>query len=48
MPLKKSGKNCVSYNVGEMRRAGHPRAQSIAAAYASCGERKKSKRRKSR
>jgi hypothetical protein len=46
MPLKKGSSNKTrSKNIAEMRRAGHPRAQAIAAAYSqqrkSRGKKKK-------
>jgi len=35
MPLKTGkSKKTLSYNIGEMIRAGHPKAQAVAAAYA--------------
>lgn len=48
MPLKKGkSKAVISGNIAEMRRAGHPRDQSIAAAMRSAGKsRPKAKKRK--
>lgn len=39
MPLKKgSSKETISYNIAEMIKAGHPKAQAIAAAYSNAGK----------
>lgn len=43
MPLKKgSSKAVISRNIAEMIKAGHPKAQAIAAAYSNAGKSKKS------
>lgn len=47
MPLKrgaKPGSKGFGQNIVEMEAAGHPRNQSIAAAYAEAGEKKKKKK----
>jgi hypothetical protein len=39
MPLKKgSSKETISHNIAEMIKAGHPKAQAIAAAYSNAGK----------
>lgn len=39
MPLKKgSSKETISKNIAEMIKAGHPKAQAIAAAYSNAGK----------
>ncbi len=46
MPLREgSDKATVSYNIREMRAAGHPQDQSVAAAMRMAGKRKPKKRR---
>ena len=45
MPLLSgSSKEIISQNIREMRHAGHPEDQSIAAAYAKAGKARKKKR----
>ena len=48
MPLKKgSSRKTIGSNIAEMERAGHPRAQSIAAALSTARKSKRSTKRKS-
>ena len=47
MPLKKGAKpgtKGFGKNIAEMEAAGHPKAQSIAAAYSAAGEKRKPKK----
>ncbi len=45
MPLMKgSGKDIISGNIAELRRAGHPEAQAVAIAYRVAGEGKKKRK----
>jgi hypothetical protein len=47
MPLKKgSSKETISKNIAEMIKAGHPKAQAIAAAYSNAGKSKKKGKKK--
>lgn len=47
MPLMKgSGKDIISGNIAELRRAGHPEAQAVAIAYKTAGEGRKKKAKK--
>lgn len=47
MPLKKgSSQATISKNIEEMIKAGHPRAQAIAAAYSNAGKSNKKKGKK--
>jgi hypothetical protein len=44
MPLKPGkSKAIISYNVGEMIKAGHPKKQAVAAAYSNARKSKKKK-----
>ena len=44
MPLKKGkGKKAISYNVGELRRAGYPPKQAVAIAMATAKNQRKRK-----
>ena len=41
MPLKKgSSQKVISKNIAEMRKAGHPQKQAVAAAYRQAGRKK--------
>lgn len=47
MPLKKgSSQKMISKNIEEMIKAGHPKAQAIAAAYSNAGKSKKKGKKK--
>jgi uncharacterized protein len=47
MPLKKgSSQKVISRNIAEMIKAGHPKAQAIAAAYSNAGKSKKKGKKK--
>ena len=47
MPLKKgSSKATIGHNIAEMIKAGHPKAQAIAAAYSNAGKSNKKKGKK--
>ena len=49
MPLEKSGSNVArSRNIAEMIRAGHPRAQAVAASYSNQRKYKRKGRKSSR
>ena len=47
MPLRKGrGKKTISHNIREMKKAGHPQDQAVAAALNTAGKSKASKKRK--